>query len=264
MPTGGGGGVAVFKNGNGIRSTVYIYDSTISGNTTYGYGGGVATSGGSIFRVNRSLITGNTINAPRDQYDIQGGGGIAFSDISQDATITNSTISYNFTYARGGGLTLIDAPTSNHTKILFSTITGNYGGYHQSSSGMHSAGAVTLNSTIVAGNSNRAEAIDVDGSISASHSLIENAPGAVIVGVGNLTNVDPQLGPLKDNGGPTFTRMPSTTSPVIGAADNSSGIVVDQRGQARPTGAFSAGKDIGAVEKQLIEELIFRNNFEFY
>ena len=62
--------------------------------------------------------------------------------------------------------------------------------------------------------------------------------------------VDPQLGPLQANGGPTQTMAPSATSPVIDAipaGTNGCGTTVktDQRGVHRPQGS---GCDIGAYE----------------
>jgi hypothetical protein len=80
----------------------------------------------------------------------------------------------------------------------------------------------------------------------------------------NLTNtgdqqgagLNPQLGSLADNGGPTLTLLPATTSPLvdgvaIGAcsSDGASGIspLTDQRGLPRPQ---FAGCDIGSVELQ--------------
>lgn len=61
--------------------------------------------------------------------------------------------------------------------------------------------------------------------------------------------VDPLLGPLTDNGGPTPTLSLLPASPAIDAADSTCP-VVDQRGVARPQGARC---DIGALE--LIPEL---------
>lgn len=66
------------------------------------------------------------------------------------------------------------------------------------------------------------------------------------------------LGPLADNGGPTWTRLPQSGSPLIDAipdeacqtAPLATGIVTDQRGFARPE--QTGGRcDIGAVEVQL-------------
>ena len=63
-------------------------------------------------------------------------------------------------------------------------------------------------------------------------------------------NADPMLGPLQDNGGPTFTMEPDLVSPAIDGGnditcqtDPVSGH--DQRGVMRPVGPQC---DIGAVE----------------
>src|SRR5690606_28129492 len=63
---------------------------------------------------------------------------------------------------------------------------------------------------------------------------------------------DPQLGPLAANGGPTMTRLPAATSPLVDAIpvascrdDGASDVTTDQRGVTRPQGS---GCDIGAVE----------------
>jgi len=64
--------------------------------------------------------------------------------------------------------------------------------------------------------------------------------------------LDPKLGALANNGGPTQTLLPLTGSPLIDAiaaaacqSGPAAGITVDQRGVARPQGP---GCDIGAVE----------------
>jgi hypothetical protein len=67
-----------------------------------------------------------------------------------------------------------------------------------------------------------------------------------------LVNVDPKLGPLQDNGGPTFTRALLPGGPAIDAVriekctdSNANAITTDQRGVARPQGVAC---DIGAYE----------------
>jgi len=55
--------------------------------------------------------------------------------------------------------------------------------------------------------------------------------------------LDPQLGNFASYGGPTFTRLPNSGSPVIDVGNTSA--TTDQRGIARPQGARA---DIGAVE----------------
>jgi uncharacterized repeat protein (TIGR01451 family) len=65
---------------------------------------------------------------------------------------------------------------------------------------------------------------------------------------GDLNNTDPKIGPLADNGGPTFTHALLAGSPALDAADGSGAPATDQRGIARPQGA---GFDIGAFELQV-------------
>lgn len=71
----------------------------------------------------------------------------------------------------------------------------------------------------------------------------------------DLLNVNPLLGPLQDNGGPTLTQAPLPGSPVIDAGTNAGGLAFDQRGHPRtcdgrrlPNTNGSDGTDIGAVE----------------
>ena len=69
------------------------------------------------------------------------------------------------------------------------------------------------------------------------------------MGANNLVGVDPLLGPLANNGGPTLTHQPLPGSPVIDAGDPAipSPPATDQRGFAR---IFGAAVDLGSVEVQ--------------
>ena len=70
---------------------------------------------------------------------------------------------------------------------------------------------------------------------------------------------DPQVGPLADNGGPTQTRLPVASSPLVdwiapadcGGGDTLAGFAVtdDQRDVARPQGA---GCEVGSVEVEVV------------
>ena len=62
---------------------------------------------------------------------------------------------------------------------------------------------------------------------------------------GNLIGMDPKLGPLTDNGGPTSTMALLPGSPAIDAGSAVGAPATDQRGVPRPQGA---GVDIGAFE----------------
>ena len=75
-------------------------------------------------------------------------------------------------------------------------------------------------------------------------------------GPGDLQNTDPKLGPLQNNGGPTFTQALLAGSPAIDAGNpngctDGNGILLttDQRGYPRPE--KPGGRcDIGAYEDQ--------------
>jgi hypothetical protein len=98
---------------------------------------------------------------------------------------------------------------------------------------------------------------DVFGSVTANYSLIQDIQNVTIIGSGNIYNMDPQLGTLADNGGPTLTHLPMANSLAINAGDPAtmSGVgstpQFDQRGSN-----FSrvvAGRiDMGAVELESV------------
>jgi hypothetical protein len=124
-----------------------------------------------------------------------------------------------------------------------------------------------LNNTIVAGNfANGGEANfqgpapDVFGALTSGQGNFIGIGDSNLTGItnGTLGNhigavaspIDPLLGPLKNNGGPTQTEAPLTGSPVIDAGVNSvipAGTMSDQRGLTR---IVNGTVDIGAVEVQ--------------
>ena len=70
-----------------------------------------------------------------------------------------------------------------------------------------------------------------------------------VVGGNTILAVNPLLGSLANNGGPTLTFLPQNGSPAINAGGNdaATGIPTDQRGQLRLSGGIV---DIGSVEVQ--------------
>jgi len=70
-------------------------------------------------------------------------------------------------------------------------------------------------------------------------------------GPGDQINTDPMLGPLQDNGGPTFTQALLPGSPAIDAGDPNftPPPFYDQRGP-RFRRVFNGRIDIGSFEKQ--------------
>ncbi len=197
--------------------------------------GGIWNQG--VLEVNRSTISGNIA---RDA-----GGGIYGSGTM---TVANSTISGNQTQRYdGGGIQHFGALT-----LVNTTVTGNSAGASGEMAGggvSTLGGTTTLTNSIVSGNWG-AGVPDCKGAVNAvGPNLIGSTAGCTITGQAPLVG-NPLLGPLVGNGGPTFTHLPSTSSPVLQAGD---GVVcagapvlgVDQRGIVRPAGAHCS---LGATE----------------
>ena len=88
--------------------------------------------------------------------------------------------------------------------------------------------------------------------------MVGGLPNAcsTFLGTSDLTGQNPQLGPLQDNGGPTWTHAIPKTSPAYNAGDDRGCPATDQRGMTRvPT------CDIGAYEyvMQVYLPLALRN-----
>jgi hypothetical protein len=100
---------------------------------------------------------------------------------------------------------------------------------------------------------------DVSGNfISDGHNLIGVVEGSTGFGatgdqLGSSNNpLDPMLGPLANNGGPTMTHALLAGSPAIDHGDNTGAPATDQRGVARARDGDGNGSkivDIGAFEK---------------
>lgn len=239
-----------------------LYYDTISGNSAANKGGGVFIGSTPKGIVAESTISGNTVLQPTADTGTQGGGGVAFQGISLNgqAYIINSTVTQNYSPSGGAGVALMDAQTANDAKVYFSTIVGNTAAPYETGIGITSAGgSVDLYNTIAANNFSQSGADDLVGTFRSRQSLIKSPGGATITGTGSLIGLDPLLGPLADNGGPTLTMLPSSGSPAIHhvtctpCGDVGFG---DQRGVPRHNPS-----DIGAVERQYPEDLIFRNGF---
>ena len=227
-------------NGGGIsnRQTLTLIDTNVSNNASSNGGGGVHNSAGSTLDVTRSTLRGNSAI---------GGGGIQ-NNSGGAVTLRNSTLSGNIASGGGGAISNLSGTLAiENTTLTDNTASGNPGG----GGIFRSAAVVTLVNTIVAGNT-APSAPDCNGFTSQGHNLIGNTSGCNFSSVfGDRVDVDPKLGLLADNGGPTQTHALLTGSPAIDAGDDSVAPDKDQRGVARPQdgdGDGTAQSDIGAFE----------------
>jgi hypothetical protein len=255
--TAGGDGGGMLLTGSGI---VQVTASEISANSAYDYGGGIDVRNSTSLTIQRSLISGNQLT---DFTSGARGGGLALQHLSGTTTISNSTFYRNFAYEGGGGIGIFDATTGNNTSIVNSTIAKNTT-FVAYSNGILGAGQPAIDSSIIANNYNAYQKTqDLVGDFKVSYSLIKNPSAATIAIFGDIFNIldgtDPLLGPLAVNGGPTRTMLPAAGSPVLDKGNPDIACCVDQRGVPR---VFNGEVDMGAVERQTPEVMVFLSGFD--
>jgi len=239
-------------NGGGLSLQALTEDSTISSSTISGNqgdttGGGIALTGspGVTVTIDSSTISGNTAGLSGTGPGIGVGGGVYLAN--GNLRIVNSTVSGNLATRWGGGIS-----AQGSLLLRLTTVTGNTANVDGGSILVYPT-PPELDHAIVA-NGTPEDLAPVPGlgsalplTVTANYSLVE-APGSVLLaGAHNLVGVDPLLGPLANNGGPTLTHLPLPGSPVIDAGDPAipSPPPTDQRGFQRIIGA---AVDLGAVE----------------
>ncbi len=237
---------------NGPLGSLTINDSNVNGNDNDpGTGGGGISNEGTL-TVNRSLIDGN--------LTLGNGGGIENLNGTGIVTITNSTISFNSAFnANGGGIfnSLTGTINLNNSTVTNINFAVNGGGIFNDI-----GSTVNARSSIIAKNQATTAGPDVSGGYaSPSFNLVGESDGSsgFVNGVNNnivgttAMPVDPLLGPLADNTGPTRTYAVLPNSPALDKG-NAFGATTDQRGFARiydnPSILNAAdGTDIGSFER---------------
>jgi predicted outer membrane repeat protein len=248
------GGAIEAYSGDG---TLTVRDSTFTGNTAATGGGGAIYATGTPISIQNSTFSGN--------HAASRGSALGIDIPSGPSTIQNSTFSGNTAISggtsRGGAIYSYGA--ENGVTVNGSTVVGNSatlgGGVFNHAA--FSSPPVVLHDTIVANNSAMLTGPDLGGPFDSAFSLITSTSGATVaetVPGSDILGQDPQLGALASNGGPTQTRKPAATSPVV---DQGSAFELGtaQRGLLRPCdaptiagpGATGAdASDMGAVELQ--------------
>jgi hypothetical protein len=246
------GGILEYK----AEGPVSIEYSTISSNHASYSGGGVGIFFVLSSVINRSTINNNFVPSPGTSGPL-GGGGIEVTNAK--LKVAFSTITGNHSFKSGGGISFADFDAANYATVYRSTITSNYS-YATPGNGLYAAaGHPTVSASIVADNFNIYGLTDLSGSFTLLYSLVQTPGNATISGSGSILGIDAHLGPLAVNGGPTRTRLPYAASLAVDALPGCGSPGVDQRGVS----ACVNGKmDIGAVERQSPEVIIFRDGFD--
>ena len=225
-----GGGIQTYGDVDLTLSKVTIADNSAD------VGGGLATipvGQPSDLTIEDSTISGNSAG--------EGGGVYFLSSSGGELEIRNSTISGNQATANDGGGIFLSGTDPASASVRSSTITGNSaddrgGGIYESNNGGTIRGSIIAENT--AANDNDLEG----GAWPTSFSLVGDTSGLTIDDEGgNLFDIDPNLKPLKNNGGPTdthaFKRSPAKNQGPSDAPNQ------DQRGAPR-----KGQPDIGAYE----------------
>ena len=241
---------AMYVHGAGACLT--LVDSEISGNLA-DWAGAILADDGAPIMIRRSLISDNEARFA----------GAMILNSNNDTLLENVTISGN----RGNpGAILNDGGA--HLNLVNSTVTGNgpsnascvVGGIQDVHGGF---GLTFLSNTVLYGNGPGFLADDCEAATSAGggNMIGDSARCRFDAQPSDQLDVDPELGPLADNGGFTRTHLPGGAA--IDRAQAASCPAVDQRGLQRPADGDGDGDavcDVGAVEVQ--RDAIFVDGFD--
>ncbi|MGZ5335025.1 MAG: choice-of-anchor Q domain-containing protein [Solirubrobacterales bacterium] len=244
----GSGVKPVIVDGGGIDRVLHTSSTgqtrlvglTITGGLSPQNGGGIFNDGTLV--LDRVTVVGN-----QGQF----GGGIASS--SAALTVSNSTFSGNTATSSGGGVASFGV--GNATTITSTTVAGNTANT-DAGGVLGGVGSTSLRSVLIAANTdtsgaNAPDCMQQAGFFESSGSVLvgnNTGCGGLTTGAGDLRGVDPKLGPLASNGGPTQTHALLKGSPAINTGQGCPGF--DQRGGPRKA------CDIGAYERIVIRKVL--------
>ncbi len=255
-PVGGGSGGGLVNRGR-----LTMTRCTVSGNTAgSSTGSGAGGAGGGIYNLGTLTVTTCTIcsNAAGNGGNggplggAGGGGGAIFN--AGDAILTACTVVGN--RAGNGGAVEFNGNSGGSGGGIYNATNASFAKLRNT--------LIALNAVGMGGHSPHGGSgpsgtgPNLSGSFSSQgHNLIglTNGSSGIAIGVNNdlVGLLDPMLGPLQNNGGPTFTMALLADSPALDAGDDTLlsspfNLVTDQRGYARKSGAHV---DIGAFESQI-------------
>jgi hypothetical protein len=252
-----GGGICNDGSANGT-ATLQINNSNFSGNLG-GQGAAILNYapyvGYAAAQINSSSMTGNggygisiivCLENVCGQASVQvnsctlsaNNGGI-FADLRSDLAISNSTLS-------GNGVALTNYDKVSTTSISNCTL-------NESSVDIFNQGSVTISNTVLKVDPSGHTIVNVGSVDSLGYNLSSDDGGGYLTGPGDQINTDPILGPLQDNGGPTFTHALLPGSPALNAGDPNftPPPFFDQRGSGFDR-VRNGRLDVGSYEEQAL------------
>jgi hypothetical protein len=257
IASGGGivniGGIP-FSGGPGGRATAMIVDSTISSNVAPDIGYGGILAGGGVVNLcgDFGSATLTIANSTLSSNSAAAGGGIAAGGVINAGSVLNAG-----RYGGSSALTIVNSTLSDNTvrAVKFVMFAGGILNDNQSGNATLKLGSTILN----AGGSGSTITNDSGTISSLGYNLSSDNGAGFLTATGDQINTDPMLGPLQDNGGPTFTHTLLCGSPAIDKGKDFSGSLYDQCGAGfvrtfddpfAPNAPGGDGTDIGAFEVQ--------------
>jgi hypothetical protein len=233
-----------FETGVAVDSTIAdIGHSVISGNVG---GGGVVSAAYADIDVSNSTISGNVAGSTEPGPNRFASGGGARGGYYAGVDIYNSTVTGNSAVGKGayggafaGAVEVYESTVTNNT----APAGGAFGG-----GSYDFGGEVILSNTIVAGNVATDPGASTDceqGDFKSRGGNLIEQPGDCELLPTDVGGVDPMLGPLRDNGGPTPTQALLEGSPAIGLAVKKFATDNDQRGKSRGKDPDSGAYEFG-------------------
>jgi CSLREA domain-containing protein len=224
------------------RGTLTLRDSVIEHNRAGTLGGGLYNSGNALLE--RVLIT-SSFAADFPSSPAGYGGGI-YNDGTGTLALRNITISGNGVDISGGGIYNNGAMNLTNVTMQDNSASNKYG--TASGNSLYNVGSAQVRNSIIS----RTGGDNCAGSPPESlGNNIESGDTCRLNGPSDRNDLDPRLGPLADNGGPTLTHALLPGSPAIDTAADAACPSTDQRGAPRPrdgNGDGNASCDIGAFE----------------
>jgi hypothetical protein len=271
-----GGGVYFFQGGTLVMENTTISGNSATGTTTEGAGGlyfsGSASTNVAGFTPGTLVIRNSTIS---DNHSARAGGGVMLDTFTGTLLVQNSTFSGNTAATLGGGIAGSAGSgtiTLQNTTVVGNSVSGTAAGNGGGGIGRTSTVANALNvvNSVVSQNTSAATGPDIRvdpfTTTTANNSAI-GASGGFTLAAGSSNNlafgVNPMIGALANNGGPTQTRALLSGSPLINAGSNARvppELTTDQRGFARIVGS---SVDIGAVEREAVAPTVTSAQFTF-